>query len=139
MIVRRPKTKLIKRFRKVIFNVARFIEEIFLAITIGANWAVFGAVDRVLENIWSELSIVSVVVSLAIGLLGAWKLGGLLRQRVFYAEADRERWTREFDENSGKETPWPFTKEIDRWGAFLRLTKTLLPVLGGSFSCSLFF
>jgi hypothetical protein len=100
---------------------------------IGANWAVFGSVDRVLKNIWSELSIVSVVVSLAIGLFGAWKLGGLLRQRLVYVEADRERWTREFDENCGKETPWPFTKEIDRWGAFLRLTKTLLPVFGGIF------
>ena len=31
MIVRRPKAK--QRFRKVILNVARFIEEIFLAIT----------------------------------------------------------------------------------------------------------
>ena len=33
MIVRRPKAKLIRNFRKVILNVARFIEEIFLAIT----------------------------------------------------------------------------------------------------------
>jgi hypothetical protein len=100
---------------------------------IGANWAVFGSVDRVLNNIWSELSIATVVVSLAIGLVGAWKLGGMLRQRAIYAEADRQRWNREFEENSGKETPWPFTSTIDKLAVFLRWTRTFLPVLGGMF------
>jgi hypothetical protein len=100
---------------------------------IGANWAVFGSVDRVLNNFWSELSIATVVTSLAISLLGAWKLGEMLRARAFYAEADRGRWRREFDENSGKETPWPFTKTIDGLGTFLRWTRTFLPVLGGVF------
>jgi hypothetical protein len=31
---------------------------------IGANWAVFGSVDKVLNNIWAELSIAAVILSL---------------------------------------------------------------------------
>jgi hypothetical protein len=100
---------------------------------IGANWAVFGSIDRVRSNLWSELSLATVLASLAIGLVGAWKLGGMLRKRAFYAEADRDRWQREFDVNSGKETPWPFTKTIDNLGTLLRWTRTFLPVAGGAF------
>jgi hypothetical protein len=60
-------------------------------------------------------------------------LGGMLRKRAFYAEADPARWNREFAENSGKASPWPFTAGIDGWAATLRWTRTWLPVAGGAF------
>jgi hypothetical protein len=100
---------------------------------IGANWAVFGSVDKVLNNIWAELSIAAVISSLVISLIGNGWLGRLLRQRIEYAERDTTRWQKEFSENAGKSTPWPSTQTIDCWAAVFRLAKIFLPVIGGAF------
>jgi hypothetical protein len=70
---------------------------------IGANWAVFGSVNKLLNNICAELSIAVVILSLGISLLGYWYLGGKLRERIAYAEQDAARWRGEFTENDGKE------------------------------------
>jgi hypothetical protein len=100
---------------------------------IGANWAVFGSVDKVLNNICAELSIVAVILSLVISLIGHWYLGGQLRKRIAYAEENTARWTNEFTENVGKSTAWPSTERIDCWAACFRFFKTFLPVIGGVF------
>ncbi len=99
---------------------------------IGANWAVFGSVDKIRNNIWAELSIAAVILSLGIGLIGHWLLGGQLRKRILYAEQNGARWQNEFDENLGKSTPWPSTERIDHSAALFRFLKTFLPVLGGA-------
>jgi hypothetical protein len=99
---------------------------------IGANWAVFGSVDRLLNNIWAEMSIAAVILSLVIGLIGNWLLGGLLRKRIAYAEEDATRWQKEFTEDAGKSTPWPSTPMIDRLAAVFRFAKMSLPVIGGA-------
>jgi hypothetical protein len=100
---------------------------------IGANWAVFGSVDKVLNNIWAELSIAAVVLSLVISLIGNGWLGRLLHQRIEYAEQDPTRWRKEFNEIAGTSKYWPSTKRIDDWARFFRLAKILLPVIGGHF------
>ena len=100
---------------------------------IGANWAVFGSVNKVLSNIWAELSIAAVISNLVISLIGNGWLGRLLRQRIEYAEQDPTRWQREFNENAGKSTPWPSTQTIDCWSGIFRLAKIFLPVIGGAF------
>jgi hypothetical protein len=98
---------------------------------IGANWAVFGSVDKVLNNIWAEMSIAVVILSLVISLIGYWSLGGLLRKRIVYAEQNAARWHEEFTENFGKSTPWPATKWIESLATGFRFLKTFLPVIGG--------
>ena len=99
---------------------------------IGANWAVFGSVDRVLSNIWSEVSIAAVILSLVFNLFGNWKLGGMLRKRIAYAEEDPKRWEAEFKEASGISSPWPSTPKVDRSAIVLRWLRTFLPVIGGA-------
>ena len=99
---------------------------------IGANWAVFGSVDKVLNNIWAELSIAAVVLSLVISLIGNGCLGRLLHQRIEYAEQDPRRWRKEFNEIAGTSKYWPSTKRIDDWARFFRFAKILLPVIGGA-------
>jgi len=99
---------------------------------IGANWTAFGSVDKVLNNIWAEVSIAAVILSLAISLIGHWYLGGQLRKRIAYAEQDAARWEKEFNDNAGKSTPWPSTQMIDDWAKVLRFAKMFLPVLGGA-------
>jgi hypothetical protein len=98
---------------------------------IGASWAAFGSVDKVLTNIWAEVSIAAVILSLAVSLFGHWYLGGQLRKRIEYAEEDAARWQKEFSENTGKSTPWPSTQAIDNWAKLFRFGKMFLPVLGG--------
>jgi hypothetical protein len=99
---------------------------------IGANWAVFGSVDRVLSNPWSEVSIAAVILSLVLNLFTDWKLGGMLRQRIAYAQEDPTRWEKEFKEASGTSIPWPSTARIDRWATALRVVRTFLPTVGGA-------
>ena len=99
---------------------------------IGANWAVFGSVDKVVNNIWAELSIAAVILGLVISLIGNGWLGRLLRKRVEYAENDQKRWQDEFNKNVGKSTHWPSTREIDNWAAAFRVTRIFLPVIGGA-------
>jgi len=100
---------------------------------IGANWAVFGSVDKLLNNICAEISLASVILSLVISLLGNGWLGRLLRKRVEYAEQDVTRWEKEFAENIGKSTPWPSTRTIDCWAGVFRFAKIFLPAIGGAF------
>jgi hypothetical protein len=107
---------------------------------IAANWAVFGSLDRLLNNLWAEISISAVICSLVVSLFGNWILGGMLRRRIAYAEADPENWAREFKGAQGKSTPWPSTAGIDGRAAFLRFLKTWLPIAGGAcFLVALFF
>jgi hypothetical protein len=100
---------------------------------IGANWAVFGSVDRVLNNIWAELSIATVILSLVISLIGNGWLGRLLHQRIEYAEQDPTRWRKEFNEIASTSKYWPSTKRIDDWARFFRVAKIVLPIIGGGF------
>jgi hypothetical protein len=100
---------------------------------IGANWAVFGSVDKILSNICAEISIAVVILSLAISLIGSGCLGMLLRKRVEYAEQNTKRWQKEFAEHAGKSTHWPSTKTIDHWAMAFRIAKISLPVIGGAF------
>jgi hypothetical protein len=100
---------------------------------IGANWAVFGSVDKLLTSLWAELSVAAVILNLVISLLGNAWLGRLLRQRIAYAEQNPKRWQAEFDKNASKSTPWPSTQDIDDWAGRFRLAKIWLPAIGGGF------
>jgi hypothetical protein len=100
---------------------------------IGANWAVFGSVNKLLNNVCAELSIAVVILSLGISLIGYWYLGGLLRARIAYAEQNAARWRDEFIENDGKATAWPSTERIDSLARRFRFLRTFLPVIGGFF------
>jgi hypothetical protein len=106
---------------------------------IGANWAAFGSVDKVLNNLCAKISIAVVISSLAISLIGNWCLGEQLRKRVAYAEDNAERWQKQFTENAGKATPWPSTQTLDRLAYWFGLAKTFLPVIGGAFFLLAFF
>jgi hypothetical protein len=100
---------------------------------IGANWAVFGSVDKVLNNICAEISIALVILNLVISLIGNGLLGRWLLQRIDYAEKDPTRWQKEFNENAGRSKHWPSTQMIDDWAGYFRIAKIFLPVIGGAF------
>lgn len=100
---------------------------------IGANWAVFGSVTSLLENLWAKLSILFVILSLALSLIGSWYMAELHRRRFEYAEADVPRWRREFNDTMGKINPWPFTSGIENAGSLLRWFRMLLPLVAGAF------
>lgn len=98
---------------------------------IAANWAVFGSIERVLNNCWAKSSISLVMLGLGINLAGAWYMAELHRKAFDHAEASPKRWRQEFNTYSGSSNPWPFTKDIESLGRTLRKYKTLLPLGGG--------
>ncbi len=98
---------------------------------IGANWAVFGSIDRVVQSGWSQWSIGTVIFGLGASLIGNRVMGELHRNRIDYAESDSARWRQEFSDTAGCRNPWPYTTSIERLAAGLREAKTWLPVAGG--------
>lgn len=98
---------------------------------IGANWAVFGAVNKIINNVYSQISIALVLFGLGISVVGARHMGELHRKRIEYAEANPKQWEKEFKETLGKKDPWPFTRRIEIEGYILRIFKTWCPVFGG--------
>ena len=99
---------------------------------IAANWAVFGSFDGILASWWSKLSVVLVVFSLGWSVASARWMGELHRERIEYAEADRQRWKSQFSETAGKVDPWPFTSKIEEHGRWTRNAKTRLPLGAGA-------
>lgn len=98
---------------------------------IGANWAVFGSVDQIRGNIWAELSIASILLSLAINLIGMKRLAEAHLKQIEYAEANAARWKGEFDKARNTSNPWPSTAQIDRLARRLRASRTFFPLIGG--------
>jgi hypothetical protein len=99
---------------------------------IGANWAAFGSIDQIRGNIWSELSIASILLSLAINLIGMKWLAEAHRKQIEYAEQDAARWKTEFDDAENKSCPWPSTAKIDTLAQRLRRCRTYFPLIGGA-------
>ena len=98
---------------------------------IGANWAVFGSLDRILENTLSKWSILTILLSFGISLAGFLVLAELHRYRIIYVEQDPDRWKREHAESIGKSVAWPYTSWILNLATILRYCRTILPILGG--------
>ena len=99
---------------------------------IGANWAAFGSVQKILSNLWAKSSLGFVILSLAISLAGAKLMGELHRRRIKYAAQDPDRWVRECAAAFGQDSPWPFTRGIEMLARWLRELKTWLPLLAGA-------
>jgi hypothetical protein len=99
---------------------------------LGANWAVFGSVDKILTNFWSKMSVLLIVLSLGFSVFGAKAMGERHLDRINYAEADPGRWNTEFAATAGKRDPWPFTSGIESLGGAMRFGKTWLPLIAGA-------
>lgn len=100
---------------------------------IGANWAVFGSVDKVLHNVPSELSLLCVILGLGINLVGVKYLAEAHSEQVGVGECDHRGWEAKFLATLGKPDPFPYTEKIVKLARFLRECRVWLPLLGGIF------
>ncbi|MGA3106863.1 MAG: hypothetical protein ABSD53_20455 [Terriglobales bacterium] len=98
---------------------------------IAANWLVFGSVNGILASEWAKFSLLSVMIALAVSVVGAWILSEALRQRVEYGECDSVRWAKEFNAAAGQRVAWPFTDDMETIGRWMRWIKAGLTLLGG--------
>jgi hypothetical protein len=98
---------------------------------IAANWAVFGSLDKILNNRWSQCSIASVILALGLNLIGYKRLIDALRKQIRYAEADRARWETEFQQSLTVANDWPYTAKITTIAQFHRACRMWLPLIGG--------
>ncbi|MDN7176967.1 hypothetical protein M0D69_02815 [Caballeronia sp. SEWSISQ10-4 2] len=55
----------------------------------------------------------------------------LVTQRHEYVDADKERWDREFEENAGAMSPWPYTSRMQNLGKSMRLCHVFGPLMSG--------
>ena len=98
---------------------------------IGANWVVFGSVGHILENNYSKLSLLSVLVTLGSNVIGSWFLSESLKSRFEWAESHPEDWEKQFELAAGKRDPFPFTNQHEWVGLIVRQVKGLFPLVGG--------
>lgn len=99
---------------------------------IGANWAVFGSLDKIRQNPWSQWSVATVILALGINLFGIKWLSEAHADQVSYGESHREEWRKSFEETAGVDNVWPYTPGIAVNARRLRGARTWLPLLGGS-------
>jgi len=99
---------------------------------IGANWVVFGSMNGILGNIWAKTSLLMVIFAVASNVIGAWLLSAKIRSRVVYSEADKKRWSEEFEKLVGTTSPWPFTESIDAVGRWMRVIKAISTLVAGA-------
>jgi hypothetical protein len=98
---------------------------------IAVNWAVYGSTEKILSNQYAKWSLITVIVFLGLNLLGTYWMAHLSRWRCRYADENRERWNREFNEASKKGSDWPYTPLIHGVGFALRELKVWVPILAG--------
>ncbi len=98
---------------------------------IAANWAVHGNARAILDNIFAKLSIAMIICFLGLNLLGDWWMVLLYENRLKYADDDKDRWEKEFQDAAKEKSSWPYTKLIENLGLWLRILKTLAPVIAG--------
>lgn len=96
---------------------------------IAANWAIFGSVQGILTDSWAKYSMAVVLIGLILNLIGTKLMSEWLCKQVNWAEANPESWSNQYKKSLGTSDPWPFTKEIDTLGWYLRQVKTWLPII----------
>ena len=106
---------------------------------IGAVWAVFHDKDAVLGNHYARLAVAAAVAGVMVNLLGAKILVDEHFRRIEHAESNLDVWEKEWNENTGKPTDWPFGKLIRRSALTFRQLRFAIPTLAGAlFLLSLF-
>lgn len=107
----------------------RSIETAFAVI--GANWAVYGAAEVIISNLWSRWSVAAAIAFLGANLIGTWVMAKLHFDQARYAAGDHGRWEREFNDAKATNTddPWPYTARIESLGKLLRFLKAWAPSL----------
>ena len=98
---------------------------------IAANWAVFGSANAILTNNWAKTSMTIVVTFIALNLFLTLWMTRLYRQRVEYANKDKDRWNSEFEDGESMPSAWPYTSTIESLGTVMRLLKTWAPITAG--------
>jgi hypothetical protein len=100
---------------------------------IGANWVVYGSVGNILQSEWAKLSLLMVILTLAINVIGSWYFSESLRRRFEWAESHSTQWEKEFQDAVGARTAFPFIEAHEKIGFWLRQVKGLLPLVSGAF------
>jgi hypothetical protein len=100
---------------------------------IGANWVVYGSIGLILQSPWAKLSLLMVILTLAINVIGAWYLSESIRKRFEWAEGHGPQWETDFNAAAGARTAFPFTDAHEKAGFWLRQVKGLLPLVSGAF------
>jgi hypothetical protein len=100
---------------------------------IGANWVVYGSVGQILQSQWAKLSLLMVILTLAINVIGAWYMSESLRLRFEWAESHSPEWEKQWRDAAGVHTAFPFIAAHEKAGFWLRQVKGSLPLVSGLF------
>lgn len=95
---------------------------------IAANWAVHNNANAILNNIWSKLSILIILLFFGVNLIGSYIMGELLRICCSNAAKNPEKWKQEYEDPGIRPPNWPYTNGIVKLGLYLRIIKLLAPI-----------
>jgi hypothetical protein len=90
---------------------------------IGANWVVFGSVGKILQSNYAKASLLFVMLTLGINVIGAWFMSESLRRRFEWAEGHDSEWNAEFNAAKGKRVAFPFSEMQESLPFWLRQVK----------------
>jgi hypothetical protein len=96
---------------------------------IGANWVVFGSVGKILQSNYAKASLLFVMLTLGINVVGAWFMSESLRRRFEWAEGHDTEWNTEFNAAKGQRVAFPFTEMQESLPFWLRQVKASFPLI----------
>jgi len=99
---------------------------------IAANWAVHPGAKEILSNPHARCSMAVAVGYLGVHLLAVGLMALLYKFRAKYADHDKTRWERQFEENRDAPSPWPYTQLIQMLGGFIQFLNVLGPLASGA-------
>ena len=95
---------------------------------IAANWVIHEQTG-ILNSDGALLSVLVAVGFLAVQLTMTRKMATLHGDRIDFARTSKGEWEQEFETRAS--TEWPYTKEIESYGARIRVLRIVLPGLSG--------
>ncbi|MCK4825384.1 hypothetical protein KA005_57080, partial [bacterium] len=93
--------------------------------------AVYGDAQAILGNLWAKSSVAIVISFLGLNLFCTWLMTKCYAKRCEYADADKARWSTEFERENTLSSAWPYSKFIEQLGDFIRFIKVWAPIVGG--------
>lgn len=103
----------------------------FALALMAANWALHGTHSAILDNPWSKWSMAVALGYLALTLLLLWLMVFVSGKRHRYADENKARWAREFDEYAEGAHAWPYTRGMERIGYSMHRLHFWGPMLSG--------
>jgi len=110
---------------------SRSVEACYAIIAVA--WAVFGSAGKLSENTFALTAITIALVHIGLSLGVVLWVVELLSCRFSFSQKNPDKWKELWGDSANDDSPWPYTKTINRIGRVFQWAKFVLPSTAAAF------